>query len=61
MATTATVSSSTAVMGGASESSNVPQRAGEASTMTRGAPNLVTSNDQTFRIVSTSPIVVYTY
>lgn len=29
---------------GASETSNVPQRAGEASTMTNGAPNLVTNN-----------------
>ena len=29
---------------GASETSNVPQRAGEASTMTNGAPNLVTTN-----------------
>lgn len=58
---TTTVTSSTAVMGGASETSNVPQRAGEASTMTQGAPNLVTSNDQTFRIVSTSPVLVYSY
>ena len=29
---------------GASETSNVPQRPGEASTMTNGAPNLVTNN-----------------
>jgi hypothetical protein len=28
----------------ASETSNVPQRAGEASTMTNGVPNLVTNN-----------------
>jgi hypothetical protein len=61
VASTTTVTSSTAVMGGASETSNVPMRAGEASTMTQGAPNLVTSNDQTFRIVSASPIVVYSY
>lgn len=30
--------------GGASESSNVPHRAGEASTMTNGVPNLLTTN-----------------
>lgn len=29
---------------GASETSNVPQRAGEASTMTNGAPNLLSNN-----------------
>lgn len=61
VATSTTVTSSTAVMGGASETSNVPLRAGEASTMTRGAPNLVTSNDQTFSIVSTSPVLIYSY
>lgn len=61
MATTTTVTSSTAVMGGASETSNVPARAGEASTMTQGAPNLVTSNEQTFRIISSSPVLIYSY
>jgi hypothetical protein len=31
--------------GGASETSNVPLRAGEATTMTGGAPNMLTNND----------------
>lgn len=61
VAATTTVTSSTAVMGGASETSNTPLRAGEASTMSQGAPNLVTSNDQTFSIVSASPVVIYRY
>lgn len=35
---------SDSVNGGATETSNVPQRAGEASTMTNGVPNLLTNN-----------------
>ena len=32
------------VQGGATETSNVPERAGEASTMSNGVPNVATSN-----------------
>lgn len=39
---------------------NVPSRAGEASTMTGGAPNVVTNNDRVI-LQSAYPVVTYSY
>jgi hypothetical protein len=38
----------------------VPARAGEASTMTGGAPNMVTNNDRVI-LQSSAPVVTYLY
>ncbi|RYF13276.1 MAG: hypothetical protein EOO30_21585 [Comamonadaceae bacterium] len=38
---------------------DVPQQAGEASTMTHGAPNLVTDNQHSTHVMGAGPMVVY--
>lgn len=40
---------------------DVPQRAGEASTMTHGAPNLVTDNQHATQVMGAAPATVTTY
>jgi len=52
----------TTAMGAAAATSNVPDRAGEASTMTGGAPNVSTNNDppySTLRLVSPGTYYLY--
>lgn len=44
-----------------SQTFDVPQRAGEASTMTNGAPNLVTDNQHATQVMGAAPATVTTY
>lgn len=58
----ATAGSTTVLGAGSSRlTTDVPSQAGEASTMTGGAPNLLTTNSHPISIVSGSPIVIYQY
>lgn len=45
--------------GSASNSSNVPDRAGEASTFTNGVPNLMTNNQTHLVLGASTPVIIY--
>jgi len=57
----ATVAVAPVAVEGATETSNVPLSAGEASTMTHGVPNVSTNNFAPGVVVGTGPVVVYHY
>ena len=61
--TTTTMPGNPYLHDGSSETSNTPQRAGEMSTMTGGAPNMLTQNpgSSTITTVTTWGPVYYTY